>query len=191
MFRLYLTRHAETEWNAAGRLQGREDSPLTPQGHAQAQRLAAWARDAGIRHVVTSTLGRARTTAAAVVAAAPGTACTIEPALVELEFGAAAGGTTEDARHRWPEWWAERREHRWTTPWPGGESYADAVARLAAWRSSRAPLPEVPTLIVAHGAMLRALLVAEAGWAPEQALAVEFMACEPVELASGRLAAVT
>lgn len=34
---LYILRHGETEWNAAGRLQGRHDSPLTPRGRAQAQ----------------------------------------------------------------------------------------------------------------------------------------------------------
>ena len=33
---LYILRHGETEWNAAGRLQGHHDSPLTDKGQAQA-----------------------------------------------------------------------------------------------------------------------------------------------------------
>ena len=33
---LYVLRHGQTEWNAAGRLQGRFDSPLTETGRAQA-----------------------------------------------------------------------------------------------------------------------------------------------------------
>ncbi len=38
---LYILRHGETEWNATGRLQGRFDSPLTPQGVAQAEQQRA------------------------------------------------------------------------------------------------------------------------------------------------------
>ena len=34
---LYVLRHGETEWNAAGRLQGRFDSPLTETGRGQAK----------------------------------------------------------------------------------------------------------------------------------------------------------
>ena len=34
---LYILRHGETEWNAAGRLQGRFDSALTEKGRAQAK----------------------------------------------------------------------------------------------------------------------------------------------------------
>ena len=35
---LYILRHGETEWNAAGRLQGHHHSPLTAEGRAQALR---------------------------------------------------------------------------------------------------------------------------------------------------------
>ncbi len=38
---LYILRHGQTEWNAAGRLQGRFDSALTPDGLAQARRQNA------------------------------------------------------------------------------------------------------------------------------------------------------
>ena len=34
--KIYLFRHGETEWNVAGKMQGRLDSPLTERGREQA-----------------------------------------------------------------------------------------------------------------------------------------------------------
>ena len=38
---LYLVRHGESEWNRAGRIQGRRESPLTVAGRAGARRTVA------------------------------------------------------------------------------------------------------------------------------------------------------
>lgn len=69
--RLYLCRHGETDWNAAGRMQGRSDVPLNATGAAQAAVLGAWLAAAGVRPalVASSTLCRAAATADAVAAA--------------------------------------------------------------------------------------------------------------------------
>ena len=37
MTRLYLVRHGETEWNKNGKVQGRTDTELSPEGVAQAK----------------------------------------------------------------------------------------------------------------------------------------------------------
>ena len=175
---LLLARHAETEWNACGRLQGREDSPLTVRGLGQAAALGALARAWGVRHVATSALGRARATGA-VVALACGAAESVHEPLAEISFGRCAGWTLEQVREREPEWWRERERDRWNARWPGGESYADAALRLAAWLPDGAlEQLERPTLVVAHQSVLRALLVAAAGWPAARALAVPFAACE-------------
>ena len=66
---IYVTRHGESAWNAARRVQGQTDVPLSERGRTQAallgQRLAAEALDV----VFTSDLARARDTGEAVAAA--------------------------------------------------------------------------------------------------------------------------
>ncbi|MFM2445830.1 MAG: hypothetical protein RI936_277, partial [Pseudomonadota bacterium] len=61
--RLVLIRHGETEWNAAGRLQGAIDVPLSQLGLWQAQRVAQRLRGESFAAVVSSDLERARQTA--------------------------------------------------------------------------------------------------------------------------------
>jgi len=62
---LYILRHGETEWNLAGRLQGRFDSPLTREGLAQARTQNAILRRQELRgfQAVSSPQGRALKTA--------------------------------------------------------------------------------------------------------------------------------
>ena len=57
--RIVAIRHGETAWNAESRLQGQLDSPLNPQGCAQAATLAGALRDEGLVAVYASDLGRA------------------------------------------------------------------------------------------------------------------------------------
>lgn len=64
---ILLTRHGETAWNRSGRLQGWTDTPLNPRGRDQARALAAHVADRyDVGTVITSDLGRARETAAAI-----------------------------------------------------------------------------------------------------------------------------
>ncbi|MGD9616911.1 MAG: histidine phosphatase family protein, partial [Alphaproteobacteria bacterium] len=68
---IFLVRHGETEWNRARRYQGWLDSPLTPEGIAQAEaigRLLSRLPEAAEAEIVASPLGRARHTAAIIAA---------------------------------------------------------------------------------------------------------------------------
>src|SRR4051794_24612515 len=61
-----LVRHGETEWNRARRYQGWLDSPLSPEGIAQAEAIGRLLRrlpQAADADIVASPLGRARHTA--------------------------------------------------------------------------------------------------------------------------------
>jgi broad specificity phosphatase PhoE len=62
---LYILRHGETEWNRQGRLQGRFDSALTPEGIAQARAQQSILRRCELSRfaAITSPQGRARETA--------------------------------------------------------------------------------------------------------------------------------
>ena len=64
MGRLYLMRHGETAFNRQMRTQGWCDSPLTPDGIAQAKRAAATIRRLGLTfdHFCCSTQERASDT---------------------------------------------------------------------------------------------------------------------------------
>ena len=58
-----LVRHGETEWNRIRRYQGWLDSPLTPEGIAQAEAIGRRLRllpEAAEAEIVASPLGRAR-----------------------------------------------------------------------------------------------------------------------------------
>ena len=61
---LYLVRHGETDWNRQRRIQGLTDIPLNDTGRAQAEAAAALIERSEWDLVVSSTLGRARETAA-------------------------------------------------------------------------------------------------------------------------------
>ena len=167
----WFLRHGETDWNAQGRSQGNVDIPLNSNGIAQAHAAAALLQRRGIASVVSSPLGRARDTAA-IVAAALGLPVAVQDDLREVSFGVQEGAPMAGT---WFEEWVEST----ATP-EGAESFtalrARAVAALAV-ALCHAP----PVLVVAHGALFRALR-AEMGLAPNirTANAVP-MFCEPGE----------
>lgn len=61
--KLYLTRHGQTEWNLAGRMQGRLNSNLTALGKQQATWLGERLKDESIDVICSSSSGRAIETA--------------------------------------------------------------------------------------------------------------------------------
>lgn len=165
-----LLRHGETEWNRIGRLQGRDDSPLTERGRTQAEALARLASALGVARVIASPLGRAQATAER-VASACGVAVQTEPALAETDFGACSGLTHAELEARFPGLQAARALDRWHHAWPGGESYAIMQARLETWLAAAGdPRSAPPTALVAHQGLHRALLVALGAATREQAL---------------------
>lgn len=167
---ILLLRHGETEWNAASRLQGRGDSPLTARGEEAAEALAAFCSARGVHRVVASPLGRAQVTASR-IAERCGVAVETDTALVEMDFGECSALTMREIADAFPGLAVAREAARWTTAWPGGESYADVERRMREWwRQSRVPFASPPVAVVGHGAAQRALRRVLTGESPEQVL---------------------
>ena len=143
---LWLVRHGETEWSRDGRHTSVTDLPLTPGGERAAAELRDRLAQVPMDLVLCSPRRRAVDTAALAGFPEP----TLEPDLVEWDYGKYEGVTTEQIRERDPGWWL------WRDGCPDGESPQQVgqrldrvVARVRA-RSGR-------VLAVAHGHSLRVL----------------------------------
>ena len=179
MVPFFYLRHGETDWNAKNWSQGQVEVPLNATGIAQAHEAAGKLRGRGIASIVSSPLGRARATADIASAALGGLAIEIEPELIEVAFGSREG-------HPMGEWfdpWIAGDE----TP-EGAESFA--ALRVRSVRALTAALTRTaPVLVVAHGALFRAIraemgltpFVRTANAAPLHCVPGEPWALEPVE----------
>nr|BFF03886.1 alpha-ribazole phosphatase [Streptoalloteichus tenebrarius] len=153
-----LVRHGETTWHAENRYAGRSEVPLTPHGKEQAERLADWARTAGLAALWCSPQGRARDTAAP-VAHATGLEPVVDERLCELGFGRAEGMTTAEMEREFPERLAAFRADPVAHHMPEGEDPRVAVDRgTACLLDITERVPEGRVLVVAHGTLLRLVI---------------------------------
>lgn len=167
---LWLVRHGETEWNAARRLQGQQDLPLTDRGRQQALAIAdLLARTLGgsgtpVR-LVSSPLGRTRATVAP-IAAALDLPVEYDARIAEIGLGAWEGMTWAEIEAGFPGALDGATPHERFFRSPGGESHAGLMDRLGGW------LEEVdgPTIAVSHGFAGRVLRGLYGGLEPLAAL---------------------
>ncbi len=155
-----LLRHAESELNVTATLNGDPavSCGLTAQGREQARRLGELAKP---DVVVTSSFQRARETA---VAAWPGVPGAEDAGFDEIAFGRWEGQTYESYRE-----WAWSAGPVDDAP-GGGESRVAAITRyVAAYRRVLAR-PEPTVAVVAHGLVIRYVLLAAEGHPPRQRL---------------------
>ncbi|MGW7536395.1 histidine phosphatase family protein [Amycolatopsis sp. NPDC054798] len=127
--RLLLWRHGETDYNAAGRMQGHLDSALTPVGWNQARfAVPALARFAP-ELVIASDLRRATDTAT-VLTEAIGVPLQIDKRLRETHLGEWQGLTGAEVDEGYP---GDRQLWRADAAWapPGGESRVEVAERAA------------------------------------------------------------
>ena len=126
-----LVRHAETEWNVRGIIQGHSDSALTPRGERQTSALlAAFAEsDLRVECVYASPLGRAWQMGQSL---AESFCCSLiaEPALKEQAFGQFEGMTTAQLLQHSPD--AAKALFKSDAEYcpPGGESLSHASQRM-------------------------------------------------------------
>lgn len=146
--RLALIRHGQTDWNLRGLMQGRTDIPLNDTGRAQAESAAARIDRAEWDVVVSSTLGRARETAAILAARLGLPVAGAYDDLVEQDFGAAEGTLVSEIDVRWPGRAFERKEPEDEV----GPRGVRALERIAAEQAG------ARVLAVAHGTLIRHVL---------------------------------
>ncbi|HZQ83254.1 MAG TPA: histidine phosphatase family protein [Acidimicrobiales bacterium] len=141
-----LVRHGETARTIGGRHTGRTDVPLTEVGRHQAEHVAARLAERHFTVVLTSPLQRAADTSA--LAGFAGA----EPSedVVEWDYGAYEGRTTEEIRAERPGW------SLWRDGVPGGETAAQ-VAERADRVVQRLRRAEGDALVFSHGHFLRVL----------------------------------
>jgi uncharacterized phosphatase len=98
-----IVRHGETDWNAQGRLQGREDIELNDSGRQQALKIAAYLSTEHWDVVVSSPLKRAYETAQIIARILAISEVEVEEQITERDYGEASGLWPEDRRSRFPD----------------------------------------------------------------------------------------
>ncbi len=165
----WFLRHGQTDWNAKDLSQGNVDIPLNAVGIQQAHDAAARLVGRGIVSIVCSPLSRAHDTAKIVAEKLALPITEIDERLREVSFGVQEGQEMGD-------WFADWVDGNFTPE--GAESFPELRRRSVAAVNRVLRLP-APVLIVAHGAVFRALR-AEMGLPPNVRTpnAVPFL-CEP------------
>lgn len=160
---ILLVRHGHTASNGEGLhvpMVGWADVPLTAQGDADAERVAARLRSERCpSFVYTSPLRRAFATARAIHEAC-GASLRVDADLREIHCGDADGLPLEEVQRRYPDHWRRNLEQR--DPefrWPGGECYLELRQRAlaAVWRIARAH-PGRRVAVVTHAGVISQVL---------------------------------
>lgn len=154
--RLWLVRHGETDWARLGRHTGRTDVPLTELGRAQARGVRRKLRGVTFATVLSSPLSRALETARL---AGYRRDVEIDDDLLEWDYGADEGRTTEEIRADRPGWTI------WGAGVRDGESIEDLGVR-ADRVVARVRRSDGDVAAFAHGHVLRVVAARWLGLPP-------------------------
>jgi probable phosphoglycerate mutase len=155
MIQLALLRHGHTDWNRAGRIQGRTDIPLDAEARAALASLclpSSWDE----ADLTSSPLARAVETAKLVAGKTPQT----DPALMEMDWGAWEGQRGIDLKADPDSGFRDIEHWGWDYTPPGGESPAALRDRLIPWANALGR----DTVAVCHIGVMRVLLAHAMGW---------------------------
>lgn len=155
MSRLALLRHGHTDWNRAGRIQGRSDIPLDADARAELSgyRLPSPWDSAS---VWSSPLSRAAETALLVSGQEPKTS----DALIEMNWGDWEGQRGADLIEQIDSGYRHIEDWGWDYRPPNGESPAELWDRIAPWLETL----EGDALAVCHIGIMRVILAKAWKW---------------------------
>ncbi|MCU0624809.1 MAG: histidine phosphatase family protein [Gemmatimonadaceae bacterium] len=152
--RLIVVRHGQTEWNAAGRIQGHLNSRLDADGRAQAEALAVRLVGEPLAAIYTSDLGRTLETAAPTASSRMMDIVT-DPRLRERHLGVFQGLTFAEAERQFPDMFVRYKARDLHVHFEHGESLvvlrervAEVLTEIADRHAGEA------VLVVTHGGVL-------------------------------------
>jgi broad specificity phosphatase PhoE len=156
--RIFLLRHAETDWNRARRVQGVSDIPLNARGRAQAEAFADRLATEPLEAIYASPLSRARETAEA-LARRHGLPIQTVEGLSEFHQGELEGRHLEDLIADYPDLLAAFSKDPADVRIPGGETMAEVQVRAwAAFSEIVDRHTEGSVVVVSHNMTLLTLL---------------------------------
>ena len=180
--RVFVVRHAESEYSRDRRFTGWRDVPLSVDGRRQCAALADALRGRGAQAIYASPLQRARVTAEA-IAAPYGLAVRTDVAFREMGFGDWEGMAVDEVAARFPEDFARWRSAPERFQRPGGETLAEVARRVARGRDAlRAAHPDGTLILVTHAVVARLLVLDALGLGPERLWVVDATAAGISEL---------
>lgn len=163
MGEVVVVRHGQTEWSKVGKHTSVTDLPLLPEGEEQARALRRPLATRRFVEVRVSPRLRARTTAE--LAGLP--TDTVDPDLVEVDYGCWEGRTTPDISAELGRTWSV-----WTDGTEPGDTPGETLAEVAARCDRvldrvRPRLADGDVALVAHGHVLRILTARWLGLDPQ------------------------
>lgn len=165
MTRIYLVRHGESEWNAAGDLYcGRTDIGLSSLGKKQAADAGEFLREVTFDAAYASPLIRARDTAE-IILGDRGLPVETDERIFEGDFGEWEGRAKKDFIAEDPDSWNNWMANPWETrAGRSGETAKEMYERAAAFFKEMASKhPDDTLLVVAHNNTIRFFLAGVLG----------------------------
>lgn len=148
--KIYIVRHGETTWNAADKVSGRTDVPLTEKGMKQARRLAERMSSLPIDVILASPLSRAQYTAGC-IAEKLGLPVQTDDRLIEQDYG-----IYEGVDRRSEDFLNNKRQFAFR--YPQGESMMQVAARTYSLLDEiRRKYRGKNVLLVCHGGVIRVM----------------------------------
>lgn len=161
-----VIRHAETVWNREKRIQGHQDSPLTPEGEMMADRWGMTLRAFPWARILSSDTGRAVATATRINAHLQ-VPMETDPRLRELDWGSWTTKTVTQLRQEEGELLAAQERAGWDFRPPQGETRRSQLARCRqALREAAGRYPGDSILVVTHGGVIKCLANGLSGSGP-------------------------
>ncbi|MCX7989097.1 MAG: histidine phosphatase family protein [Aquificaceae bacterium] len=132
MVKLYIIRHAESQWNPIGRYQGLLDPELSDRGVEQARRLGEYFKSVELDVIYSSPLKRTKDTALQ-VARVRGLEVLPEKRVLEIDHGVWSGLLVEEVQRKFPEQFKQWLEEPHRVSFEGGESLRQVYERVSSF----------------------------------------------------------